>query len=265
MATICGGALAMMDAGVPIKMPVAGIAMGLILEQGGVAILSDILGMEDHLGDMDFKVAGTRDGVTALQMDIKIAGITPALMRKALAQAREGRLHILGKMDECLSVSRPQLAAYAPRITTIQIKQDKIRDVIGPGGKMIRSIIADCGVKVNVDDSGVVTIAAVDGESAQKATDMILRIIEEAEVGKIYLGTVRKIVDFGAFVEILPGMDGLVHISQLAPHRVASVTDEISEGEQILVKVLEIDRQGKIRLSRKDAMAEQADKDQLTS
>jgi polyribonucleotide nucleotidyltransferase len=265
MATICGGALAMMDAGVPIKTPVAGIAMGLILEQGGVAILSDILGMEDHLGDMDFKVAGTRDGVTALQMDIKIAGITPALMRQALAQAREGRLHILGKMDECLTVPRPQLAAYAPRITTIQIKQDKIRDVIGPGGKMIRSIIADCGVKVNVDDSGVVTIAAVDGESAQKATDMIMRLVEEAEVGKIYLGTVRKIVDFGAFVEILPGMDGLVHISQLAPHRVASVTDEISEGEQILVKVLEIDRQGKIRLSRKDAMAEQADKDQLTS
>jgi polyribonucleotide nucleotidyltransferase len=221
--------------------------------------------MEDHLGDMDFKVAGTRDGVTALQMDIKIAGITPTLMRQALAQAREGRLHILGKMDECLTVPRTQLAAYAPRITTIQIKQDKIRDVIGPGGKMIRSIIADCGVKVNVDDSGVVTIAAVDGESAQKATDMILRIVEEAEVGKIYLGTVRKIVDFGAFVEILPGMDGLVHISQLAPHRVASVTDEISEGEQILVKVLEIDRQGKIRLSRKDAMAEQIDKDQLTS
>lgn len=265
MATICGGALAMMDAGVPIKTSVAGIAMGLILEKGGVAILSDILGMEDHLGDMDFKVAGTRDGVTALQMDIKIAGITPTLMRQALAQAREGRLHILGKMDECLTVPRTQLAAYAPRITTIQIKQDKIRDVIGPGGKMIRSIIADCGVKVNVDDSGVVTIAAVDGESAQKATDMILRIVEEAEVGKIYLGTVRKIVDFGAFVEILPGMDGLVHISQLAPHRVASVTDEISEGEQILVKVLEIDRQGKIRLSRKDAMAEQIDKDQLTS
>jgi polyribonucleotide nucleotidyltransferase len=265
MATICGGALAMMDAGVPIRTSVAGIAMGLILEKGGVAILSDILGMEDHLGDMDFKVAGTRDGVTALQMDIKIAGITPTLMRQALAQAREGRLHILGKMDECLTVPRTQLAAYAPRITTIQIKQDKIRDVIGPGGKMIRSIIADCGVKVNVDDSGVVTIAAVDGESAQKATDMILRIVEEAEVGKIYLGTVRKIVDFGAFVEILPGMDGLVHISQLAPHRVASVTDEISEGEQILVKVLEIDRQGKIRLSRKDAMAEQIDKDQLTS
>jgi polyribonucleotide nucleotidyltransferase len=265
MATICGGALAMMDAGVPIKMPVAGIAMGLILEQGGVAILSDILGMEDHLGDMDFKVAGTRDGVTALQMDIKIAGITPTLMRQALAQAREGRLHILGKMDECLTVPRTELAAYAPRITTIQIKQDKIRDVIGPGGKMIRSIIADCGVKVNVDDSGVVTIAAVDGESAQKAMDMVLRIVEEAEIGKIYLGTVRKIVDFGAFVEILPGMDGLVHISQLAPHRVASVTDEISEGEQILVKVLEIDRQGKIRLSRKDAMAEQTDNDQLTS
>ncbi len=259
MATICGGTLAMMDAGIPIKAPVAGIAMGLILENDQVAILSDILGMEDHLGDMDFKVAGTKEGVTALQMDIKIGGVTPALMRQALAQAREGRLWILQKMEECLAVPRAQLASYAPRITTFQIKQDKIRDVIGPGGKVIRNIIAECGVKVNVDDSGVVTIAAVDGVSAQKAKDMVMKLVEEVEVGKIYLGTVKKIVDFGAFVEILPNLDGLVHISQLAPHRVQSVADEISEGEQILVKVLEVDRQGKVRLSRKEAMAEGAE------
>ena len=259
MATICGGTLALMDAGVPVKAPVAGIAMGLILEDNQVAILSDILGMEDHLGDMDFKVAGTKEGVTALQMDIKISGVTPSLMRQALAQAKEGRLWILGKMEECLTAPRSQLAAYAPRITTIQIKQDKIREVIGPGGKVIRGIIAECGVKVNVDDSGVVTIAAVDGASAQKAMDMIMKLVEEVEVGKIYLGTVKKIVDFGAFVEILPNLDGLVHISQLAPHRVQAVSDEISEGEQILVKVLEVDRQGKVRLSRKDAMAERAE------
>ena len=259
MATICGGTLALMDAGVPIKDPVAGIAMGLILEDSQVAILSDILGMEDHLGDMDFKVAGTKDGVTALQMDIKIGGVTPSLMRQALAQAKEGRLWILEKMESCLSSPRSQLAAYAPRITTLQIKQDKIREVIGPGGKVIRNIISECGVKVNVDDSGVVTIAAVDGASAQKATDMIMKLVEEVEVGKIYLGTVKKIVDFGAFVEILPNLDGLVHISQLAPHRVQSVADEISEGEQILVKVLEVDRQGKVRLSRKEAMAERAE------
>lgn len=259
MATICAGTLAMMDAGIPIKAPVAGIAMGLILENDQVAILSDILGMEDHLGDMDFKVAGTKDGVTALQMDIKIGGVTPSLMRQALAQARQGRLWILEKMGECLSDPRSQLAAYAPRITTFQIKQDKIRDVIGPGGKVIRNIIAECGVKINVEDSGVVTIAAVDGASAQKATDMIMKLVEEVEVGKIYLGTVKKIVDFGAFVEILPNLDGLVHISQLAPHRVQSVADEISEGEQILVKVLEVDRQGKVRLSRKEAMAERAE------
>ncbi|MCA9477261.1 MAG: S1 RNA-binding domain-containing protein, partial [Nitrospira sp.] len=234
-------------------------AMGLILEDNQVAILSDILGMEDHLGDMDFKVAGTKDGVTALQMDIKIGGVTPSLMRQALAQAKDGRLWILEKMESCLSSPRSQLAAYAPRITTLQIKQDKIREVIGPGGKVIRNIISECGVKVNVDDSGVVTIAAVDGASAQKATDMIMKLVEEVEVGKIYLGTVKKIVDFGAFVEILPNLDGLVHISQLAPHRVQSVADEISEGEQILVKVLEVDRQGKVRLSRKEAMAERAE------
>ena len=258
MATVCGGTLAMMDAGVPIKNPVAGIAMGLILEEGRSVILSDILGLEDHLGDMDFKVTGTKHGVTALQMDIKISGITPDLMREALEQARVGRLHILEKMDEALATPRDTLAPYAPRIFNLQVKQDRIRDVIGPGGKTIRSIISECGVKVNVDDSGLVTIAAVDGESAEKAKEMINRLVEEVEPGKIYLGTVRKIVDFGAFVEILPNVDGLVHISQLAPHRVQSVSDEISEGEKILVKVLEVDRQGKIRLSRKEAMGESA-------
>ena len=255
MATVCGGTLALMDAGVPIKQPVAGIAMGLIMEGDAVVILSDILGLEDHLGDMDFKVTGTSQGVTALQMDIKIGGITPDLMRQALEQARVGRLHILGKMEEALSSPRSHLAPYAPRIVNIQIKQDKIRDVIGPGGKTIRNIISECGVKVNVDDSGIVTIAAVDEAAGAKAKEMIDRLVEEVEPGRIYLGTVRKIVDFGAFVEILPNVDGLVHISQLAPHRVQSVADEISEGEKILVKVLEIDRQGKIRLSRKEAMA----------
>lgn len=254
MATVCGGTLALMDAGVPIKEPVAGIAMGLIKEGDRVLILSDILGLEDHLGDMDFKVTGTRDGVTALQMDIKIEGITTHLMREALDQARVGRLHVLKKMQESLSSPRDSLAPYAPRIFTLRIKPDKIRDVIGPGGKVIRGIIAECGVKVNVDDSGQVTIAAVDEASVNQAIDMINRLTEEVEVGKTYLGTVRKIVDFGAFVEILPNVDGLVHISQLAHHRVKSVTDELAEGEEVLVKVLEVDRQGKIRLSRKEAL-----------
>jgi len=255
MATVCGGTLALMDAGVPIREAVAGIAMGLIKEGERVMVLSDILGLEDHLGDMDFKVTGTKQGVTALQMDIKIAGITPDLMRQALEQARTGRLYILGKMAEALPAPRPNLSPFAPRIHTIQIKQDKIRDVIGPGGKMIRSIIAECGVKINVEDTGIVTIAAVDEASANKAKEIISRLTEEVEVGKMYLGTVRKIMDFGAFVEILPGTDGLVHISQLAHHRVKAVSDEVAEGDQILVKVLEVDRQGKIRLSRKEAMA----------
>ncbi|MGH7260974.1 MAG: polyribonucleotide nucleotidyltransferase, partial [Nitrospiraceae bacterium] len=254
MATVCGGALAMMDAGVPIKEPVAGIAMGLIKEDNRVTILSDILGLEDHLGDMDFKVTGTKHGVTALQMDIKIAGITAALMKDALEQARKGRLHILDKMAQALSAPRATLSPFAPRIFTLKIKQDKIREVIGPGGKTIRSIIAECGVKINVEDTGIVSVAAVDEASAKKAIDRINSIIEEVEIGKLYMGTVRKIMDFGAFVEILPGTDGLVHISQLAHHRVKSVADEVSEGQQIMVKVLEVDRQGKIRLSRKEAM-----------
>ena len=254
MATVCGGTLALLDAGVPIKEPVAGIAMGLIKEGNQVLVLSDILGLEDHLGDMDFKVTGTKNGVTALQMDIKIGGITSDLMREALAQAKAGRLHILGCMAQALTAPRTKLSAFAPRIFPMKIKQDKIRDVIGPGGKMIRSIIAETGVKINVEDTGDVTIASSDEASAQKAIDLIKRLTEEVEIGKIYQGTVRKIMDFGAFVEVLPGTDGLVHISQLAHHRVKAVTDEVREGDQIMVKVLEIDKQGKIRLSRKEAM-----------
>lgn len=254
MATVCGGTLAMMDAGVPIKEPVAGIAMGLIKEDERVMILSDILGLEDHLGDMDFKVCGTKNGVTALQMDIKIGGITTALMQQALEQARLGRLHILSHMAKALTGARADLSPFAPRIYTMKVKQDKIRDIIGQGGKTIRGIQADCGVKINVEDTGIVTIASSDGESLQKAKDIISRLTEEVEVGKIYTGTVRKIMDFGAFVEVLPGTDGLVHISQLAHHRVKAVSDEVAEGDQILVKVLEIDRQGKIRLSRKDVL-----------
>ena len=254
MATVCGGTLAMMDAGVPIKEPVAGIAMGLIKEGEDVIILSDILGLEDHLGDMDFKVCGTKNGVTALQMDIKIGGITTALMQQALEQARMGRLHILNHMAQALTGPRTDLSPFAPRIYTMKVKQDKIRDIIGQGGKTIRGIQADCGVKVSVEDTGIVTIASADGESLQKAKDIINRLTEEVEVGKIYLGTVRKIMDFGAFVEVLPGTDGLVHISQLAHHRVKAVSDEVAEGDQISVKVLEIDKQGKIRLSRKETM-----------
>ncbi|MDH5724883.1 MAG: polyribonucleotide nucleotidyltransferase, partial [Nitrospira sp.] len=254
MATVCGGTLAMMDAGVPIKEPVAGIAMGLIKEGDDVIILSDILGLEDHLGDMDFKVCGTKNGVTALQMDIKIGGITTALMQQALEQARLGRLHILGHMAKALPEPRTHLSPFAPRIHTMKVKQDKIRDIIGQGGKTIRGIQSDCGVKISVEDTGVVTIASSDQASLQKAKDIIDRLTEEVEVGKVYTGTVRKIMDFGAFVEVLPGTDGLVHISQLAHHRVKAVSDEVSEGDQILVKVLEIDRQGKIRLSRKETI-----------
>ncbi len=254
MATVCGGTLAMMDAGVPIKEPVAGIAMGLIKEGEDVIILSDILGLEDHLGDMDFKVCGTKNGVTALQMDIKIGGITTALMQQALEQARLGRLHILGHMSKALHEPRTHLSPFAPRIHTMKVKQDKIRDIIGQGGKTIRGIQSDCGVKISVEDTGVVTIASSDEASLQKAKGIIDRLTEEVEVGKVYTGTVRKIMDFGAFVEVLPGTDGLVHISQLAHHRVKAVADEVSEGDEILVKVLEIDRQGKIRLSRKEAI-----------
>src|SRR5437016_2020097 len=227
MATVCGGSLALMDAGVPIKEPVAGIAMGLIKEGDKVMVISDILGLEDHLGDMDFKVCGTAQGVTALQMDIKIGGITAQLMEKALAQAREGRVHILERMRTALAAPRPQMSPYAPRIYTIKIKPEKIREVIGPGGKVIRDIVATCGVKMDVQDDGTVTIAASDEACAQKAITRVNQITEEVEVGKLYMGKVKKIMDFGAFVEVLPGVDGLVHISQLAHHRVKAVAGAV--------------------------------------
>jgi polyribonucleotide nucleotidyltransferase len=256
MATVCGGSLSLMQAGVPVKAAVAGVAMGLIKEGDEVRVLSDILGDEDHLGDMDFKVAGTRDGVTAVQMDIKIGGVTRAIMQQALEQAREARLHILDKMDEALPAPRKDLSTYAPRIVTLHIKTDRIRDLIGPGGKTIRGIVEETGCKIDVEDDGTVFVASADGASMQRAVDWIRGLTAEAEVGKIYRGTVRKVVDFGAFVEIMPGTDGLVHISQLANERVRQVTDVVREGDVIDVKVLEIDKSGKIRLSRKEALRE---------
>jgi polyribonucleotide nucleotidyltransferase len=258
MATVCGGTLALMDAGVPIKAPVAGIAMGLIKEGEKVIVLSDILGLEDHLGDMDFKVTGTSTGITALQMDMKIEGITIDVMRRALQQAREGRLHILGKMLETLPAPRKNLNPFAPRIISMQINPDKIKDVIGSGGKVIRSIVEQTGAKIDIEDSGVINIASSDEAAANKAKEIIRGIVQEAEVGKLYMGKVRKIMDFGAFVEIFPGTDGLLHISQISDRRLEKVTDELKEGDEVLVKVLEIDRQGKIRLSRKEAMREKA-------
>ncbi len=256
MATVCGGSLSLMDAGVPVSAPVAGIAMGLIKEGEHVRVLSDILGDEDHLGDMDFKVAGTPNGVTSLQMDIKISGVNRDIMRQALYQAREGRLHILGIMTETMGSHRASVSGHAPRITTLKIRPDKIREIIGPGGKVIRGIIEATGVKMDVEDDGTVTIASSDEAASRKAIEMVQKIAAEAEIGKIYKGTVRKIVDFGAFVEIFPGTDGLVHISQLSPERVRRVSDVLKEGDEVMVKVLEIDRQGKIRLSRKEALQE---------
>ena len=256
MATVCGGSLSLMDAGVPVSAPVAGIAMGLIKEGEHVRVLSDILGDEDHLGDMDFKVAGTPNGVTSLQMDIKISGVNRDIMRQALYQAREGRLHILGIMAETIGSHRASVSGHAPRITTLKVRPDKIREIIGPGGKVIRGIIEATGVKMDVEDDGTVTIASSDEAASRKAIEMVQKITAEAEIGKIYKGTVRKIVDFGAFVEIFPGTDGLVHISQLAPERVRRVSDVLKEGDEVMVKVLEIDKQGKIRLSRKEALQE---------
>ncbi|MFQ5508882.1 MAG: polyribonucleotide nucleotidyltransferase [Leptospirillia bacterium] len=258
MASVCGGALSLMDAGVPLKKPVAGIAMGLIKEGDRSAVLSDILGVEDHLGDMDFKVCGTRDGITALQMDIKITGITQALMTEALEQARQGRLHIMEKMDEALSGPRPELAPHAPRITTVNVPADKVREVIGAGGKVVRGICEACEVKIDIEDDGTIHVAATDGIAAEKAVNMIKAIVSEPEIGTIYNGTVKKIMDFGAFVEFLPGKDGLVHISQLADHRVAQVSDVVKEGDQVKVKVLDVDRQGKVRLSMREAEQELA-------
>jgi polyribonucleotide nucleotidyltransferase len=256
MATVCGSSLSLMQAGIPIKAPVAGVAMGLIKESDSVMILTDILGDEDHLGDMDFKVCGTIKGITALQMDIKIKGLDRDIMKTALEQAREGRLHILSKMQEAISEPAKEMSSFAPRIVTIKINPDKIRDIIGPGGKMIRSISESCDVKLDVSDDGTVNVAGNDGKKIQDAIAIIQSITAEAEVGKLYEGIVKRITEFGAFVEILPGTDGLVHISQLAEGRVNRVTDVVKEGDLIWVKVLEVDRQGKIRLSLKEALVE---------
>ena len=254
MATVCSGLLSLMDAGVPVKGIVAGIAMGLLKEDNEVVILSDIIGDEDHAGDMDLKVCGTKKGITALQMDIKIDGLNDDILRRALYQAREGRIFIIEKLRETIAEPRKDISKYAPRITTIKVKAEKVRDVIGSGGKNIRQIISETGVTINVEDDGTVTIASNDSEAASRALAMVKWLTEDAEIGKIYRGIVKKIVDFGAFVEILPGTEGLVHISQLSNERVKNVTDILQEGDEVMVKVLEIDKQGKIRLSRKDAL-----------
>jgi polyribonucleotide nucleotidyltransferase len=256
MATVCGASLSLMDAGVPLKAPVAGVAMGLVKEGEQYAILTDIAGAEDHYGDMDFKVAGTKDGITALQMDIKVAGITSQIMREALAQAKRGRLHILGKMEEVITSGREKISDFAPRFYTVQIPVDKIRDLIGPGGKMIRSIVEQTGVKIDVEDSGLVKVASSDQASAAKALQIIGDLTATAEVGKTYLGKVTRLADFGAFVEIIPGTDGLLHISEVAEHRIADVRDELKEGDQVLVKVLAVEG-NRIRLSRKAILKEQ--------
>jgi polyribonucleotide nucleotidyltransferase len=256
MATVCGASLSLMDAGVPLTSAVAGIAMGLVKEDNDYAILTDIAGAEDHYGDMDFKVAGTREGITALQMDIKVSGITPAIMAEALAQAQRGRMFILDKMNEALPEARSKVSTYAPRFYTLQIPVDKIRDLIGPGGKMIRSIIEQTGVKIDVEDSGRVNVASNDQASAAKALQIIGDLTATAEVGKTYLGKVSRLADFGAFVEILPGTDGLLHISEVAEHRIKDIRDELKEGDQVLVKVLSIEG-NRIRLSRKAILKEQ--------
>ncbi|MBI4484135.1 MAG: polyribonucleotide nucleotidyltransferase [Acidobacteria bacterium] len=257
MATVCGGILALMDAGVPIKGPVAGVAMGLVKEKGRYAILSDIAGLEDHYGDMDFKVAGTARGITALQMDIKISGITPEIMYEALQQAKEGRLYILEKMLETISAPRPEISPYAPRIYTIQIPVEKIGAVIGPGGKVIRGITERTGVKIDIEDDGRIFIAAQDEVAAQKAIQEVRMLTAEAELGKTYLGKVVRIADFGAFVEIFPGTEGLLHISEVAERRIRSIRDELTEGQEVLVKVINIDAQNRIRLSHKSVLREQ--------
>jgi polyribonucleotide nucleotidyltransferase len=259
MATVCGGCLALMDAGVPVKAPVAGIAMGLVKEGDKYAILTDIAGAEDHYGDMDFKVAGTKDGITALQMDIKIGGITPQIMAEALSQAKAARLHVLNRMLEALPEARAAISAFAPRIYTLHINRQKIGELIGPGGKVIRGIVEQTGAKIDVEDDGKVNVAAVDEAAANKALKMIKDLMAEAEIGKTYLGKVVRLADFGAFVEIFPGTDGLLHISEVAEHRIRDVRDELKEGDQVLVKVISIDG-NKIRLSRKAVLRDQRQK-----
>jgi polyribonucleotide nucleotidyltransferase len=251
MATVCGSSLAMMDAGVPLTKPVSGIAMGLILEPDGYVVLSDILGDEDHLGDMDFKVAGTEDGITSLQMDIKIPGITEEIMQKALHQAKGGRLHILGEMAKAISGARQEIGEYAPKIETITIATDKIREVIGSGGKVIREIVEKTGAKVDIKDDGTVKVSASDGAKIKAAIDWIKSIASEPELGAIYDGKVVKVVDFGAFVNFFGAKDGLVHISQLAKTKVAKTTDVVQEGQMVKVKLLGVDDRGKVKLSMK--------------
>jgi polyribonucleotide nucleotidyltransferase len=256
MASVCGGCLAMMDAGVPLKRPVAGIAMGLVLEENRYAILSDIAGAEDHYGDMDFKVTGTEKGITALQMDIKVAGINAQILVEALEQAKKGRLHILKAMGQAIDAPREDISQHAPRIITIKIHPDKIRDVIGPGGKMIRSITEETGAKIDIEDDGTVKIATPDGEAAEAALERIKALTAEAEIGETYLGTVSRIVDFGAFVEIFPGVDGLLHISEISERRIRDVRDELKEGQQVMVKC--IGKEGnKIKLSRKAVLRDE--------
>ncbi len=254
MATVCGSSLALMDAGVPVSSPVAGIAMGLVKEGDEFIVLSDILGDEDHLGDMDFKVTGNEQGVTAFQMDVKISGVNAEILKKALAQARSGRLHILGKMKSAIEIPRQKLSPYAPRVETIQINPDKIRDVIGPGGKVIRAIVAETGAKIDIDDSGRVVVMSPDGEACDKAIEKIRNITAEPEIGQLYMAKIVRVTDFGAFAEILPNTEGLIHISQLEHHRVRKVTDVVNEGDEVLVKVIDIDKDGRIRLSRKAAL-----------
>ena len=257
MGTVCAGTLAMMDGGVPIQAPVSGIAMGLVKDGDQVVILSDILGDEDHTGDMDFKVAGSKKGITALQMDIKIHELSKDILSKALDQAKAGRIHILEKMLGAIQTPREDLSPYAPKIMTITINPDKIRDIIGPGGKVIRAIQSETNTRIEIDDSGLVKIAAVTSAEGEAAIARISGIVMEPEIGATYEGTVVKIMDFGAFVQILPGTDGLVHISQLAPHRVNKVSDVVKEGDQLKVKVLEISRDGKIRLSHKAVLEDE--------
>jgi polyribonucleotide nucleotidyltransferase len=256
MATVCATSMALMDAGVPITAPVAGIAMGLVKEGDKVGILTDIMGSEDHYGDMDFKVAGTDKGVTALQMDIKIGGVSIDIMRRALAQAREARLHVLAKMAETIKIPRAEMSPYAPRFLTIKIRPEKIREIIGPGGKVIRGIQEKTGAKIDVEDDGKITIFSSSSDAAQMAVDLIQDICREAELDRVYLGKVKSIKEFGAFVEIMPGTEGLLHISQIAESRIRAVADVLSEGDLVTVKVIEIDPNGKIRLSRKSALRE---------
>ena len=257
MASVCSASLSMFNAGVPLKAAVAGIAMGLVMEGDRYAILSDIIGLEDHLGDMDFKVAGTETGITAFQMDIKIEGITPEIMRDALEQASEGRLHILGKMKEAIPQPEKQMSPHAPRIVTLQVPIDKIGDVIGPGGRIIKGIVEETKADVNIDNDGTVTISGHNQKSLDSAVDIVMSIIAEVEVGKIYRGTVKRVMEYGAFVEILRGKEGLVHISKLDHKKVNNVSDILKEGDVVNVKVLGIDKIGRIDLSRKDALDSQ--------